>query len=130
MHSKSYPLITWLFWPGRIFHSWVPPDYNNQKDHFKQTVTTEHHTDNRLKCIPRLFVKNTYLLVLELQPEGQTSGLPHIYRLQKCSTECRWRDTIFVLSLGLITTHWCLPERSLYTCLKLQFWQLLPRRHL
>ena len=37
-----------------------------------------HSTHNRLKHTPSLSVKKAYLLVLELQPEGQVSGLPCI----------------------------------------------------
>ena len=35
-----------------------------------------YYTD-RLKDIPRLFVKEAYFLVLELWPDGQASGLAH-----------------------------------------------------
>lgn len=36
----------------------------------------------------------------------------------------------FALSLCLATTHWCLPKRSLYTCLEPWFLQLSPRAYL
>ena len=37
-----------------------------------------HCTDHRLKLLPSLSVKEAYLLILGLQPEGQALGLPHI----------------------------------------------------
>ena len=40
--------------------------------------TPGHCTDNRLKENPSLFVNKACLLLLELQPKGQASGLAHI----------------------------------------------------
>lgn len=45
--------------------------------HTKGTTQTETH--------PSLSGKKAYLLVLQLQPKGQTAGLPDIYSLQRCS---------------------------------------------
>ena len=40
---------------------------------------------SRSKHTPRLPVQTAYLLDLELQPERQSSGIPHVKRLQRCS---------------------------------------------
>lgn len=44
-----------------------------------------HCTDSGLKHSPSLSVKEAYLLVLELWPQGQASGMKHVQRLQRCS---------------------------------------------
>ena len=41
-------------------------------------ATTHKAQQSRQKHTPSLSVKQTYLLVLELQSKGQTSGLAHI----------------------------------------------------
>lgn len=58
--------------------SWVPWGCNNRKDSPWQAITPRHKTNSRLKHTSSRFVKEAYLLVLELQPEGQDSGLAHI----------------------------------------------------
>lgn len=54
-----------------------------------QTILAGYHpqstADSRLKDTLSLPVKKAYLLLLELPPEGQASGLPHSYWLQRCS---------------------------------------------
>lgn len=62
---------------------------------------------SRLKQTPSLSVKEAYLIVLELQQEGQTSSLDTSRGL------LRPVDTIFALFLCVTPGHWRLPERCL-----------------
>lgn len=58
-------------------HSWVPWEITIGEGSW-QTTTPRHCIDSRLKCIPSLSVKEGSLLVQELGPEVQASGLAHI----------------------------------------------------
>ena len=40
-------------------------------------------TDNRLKHSPSLFINKAYVLSLQLQPEGQASGFPHMEGIKR-----------------------------------------------
>ena len=62
---------------------------------------TKLYTGNRMKHPTSLPMKKAYLLVLQLQPERQSSSLPHIQKLLKCSQAMWVRDTILALSFGL-----------------------------
>lgn len=48
------------------------------------------HTDCKLKYTPSLAVKKAYSLILELQPEGQTSGFPPIEATDVLSANVDW----------------------------------------
>lgn len=61
----------------RDLSPWVPQDYNNLRDCSSGRLPLPRHcTDSRLTPTPSLSEKH-YLLVQELQPAGQASGLAH-----------------------------------------------------
>lgn len=60
---------------------WVPWDCNNRKDTSWQPTTLRAQTQPQTETHLQFFcVKVSYLLNLELWPEGQASGIVHIYR--------------------------------------------------
>ena len=123
---RGYTLIVWLWWPGGRC-SWVSQDCNNYRDSSWQTATPRTTTDHRLKHISSLSMKQTYLIVLELCPEGQVYVWQTSVAYRGALRECRPLDAIFALSLSLTKTSWYFPERSLH--ILLEFWLLqLPLR--
>lgn len=62
--GSCVPDSHWMVTIGEAVLGWLPPP--------------EDCTDGRLKHTPSLFGKEAYLLVLELLPYEQTSGLAHI----------------------------------------------------
>lgn len=59
-------------------HSWVPQNCNNQRDSSWEATNPGHYTDSRLKDILSISVKKAYLLILELQPQGEAFSWPQI----------------------------------------------------
>ena len=57
--------------------SWVPGDCNNLRDSSWQITNPADCTDSSLKHTPSLSMKDIYLLIQELQSEGQDSGFPY-----------------------------------------------------
>ena len=109
----------WSSGPGGQgdLHSWAPWNYNNGKDSLDRMPHPGHCTGSRLKHTSSLVEKDN-LLVLEIQLEGQASGLhtSREYRgiLGKCKTPflhtpltslsslIRPRKELIELSRGLI----------------------------
>lgn len=76
--KQGCSLITWLWWPGGLaFLGFIRDTVLYKLQPPRQC------TDSRLKHTPSPSVKNAYLLVLDCQPEQQTSGFLHIYRLSR-----------------------------------------------
>lgn len=83
--------IAWLWWPRGCVHE------------SQRTVTIEETVLGRLTpqgTTQTFWVKETTLLVLELQPEGKASSSAHIYRpTEEISKNIGQWNAIFVLSL-------------------------------
>lgn len=85
-------------------------------------LVTKNRAQHRhqVKHTLSLSVKEAYLLVLELEPKGQTSDLTHIQAGKMV-------DAIFIFILCFIPASKYILERALYPCLAPKFLQLLPR---
>lgn len=74
---RACPLISWLW---RTVGLYVPGPHRTiviGKTVLGRRPCPRHCKDSRLKYILSLPEKEAHLLFLELQPEGQLSGLPH-----------------------------------------------------
>lgn len=83
---------------------------------------------SRLRPYSQSFHEGGYFACPET-PDGGAGFRFCTHWLWSCSEEMYAMDTIFVLSLCLAPACWCVSESRLYTRLKSQNLQMLPREH-
>ena len=63
---------------GRVLHFWAPQVQNNLEREFLASYQAQGSAQTADRHVLRPPTEKANLLVLELQPEGQAPGLPHI----------------------------------------------------
>lgn len=102
---------------GRL-NSWVTRDCSNCRESFCRLSLPRHCADSRLEHTLRFSMKEVYLHMQDLCPEGQALSDMLLVAYGLALREQRPGDTIFVPSLCLTGVS---PKRGLYPCLAPHF---------